>query len=518
MVEAGYYGQVSISVTNVKNVPNYASGLPMFLTIPYGLSTFSDFTISFFIIENIVSNPFTFAPTSLKFTKGVNSQAFIIINSGNLTIGQTYHVNFTIKGTDASAYSLPSSFAFSVGSPYPSAPTIKSIYFNTTSQTTLTGTIKASSGGIITWALAPTSLFSQNTLYQSYDYIASITYPIIGTATTSQLTLSQQISNFRNLTDSYLAQNTSYTNYTYYLIALAGSTIYTCQEYLSDNQINTKTFDWLIANTSYSIYIWLDNYSGLKATSYTTGSTADLSPASIVSVTFSETQPTTTQSTLYEAISLISGIPTNRMSKYGQGWGRRLDGTSATIIVSPSYTSSVSPTTALASVSSSLTATLISLGVSTSGALLNARNSNSVDFPTPYFTTSFLFQKNFLYFNSTPGINGFIYYVVEYEYSSSQSLTGAQIIQGLGRNGKQAFMAGSTQTTANQIVQITWNFENVKSLGNFVISCNICNQKTPIPQCLSDSGIASFKFVWNNGTSDGIFIGLGIFGMFWLVF
>jgi hypothetical protein len=72
--------------------------------------------------------------------------------------------------------------------------------------------------------------------------------------------------------------------------------------------------NFLAGGTNYTLFVWLDNYSGLLATKSASGKTPDIPPPAIVSITSSRAPTASEKTYIIGAISILTGFPTSRIT------------------------------------------------------------------------------------------------------------------------------------------------------------------------------------------------------------
>lgn len=500
---------VQIFASTPSNVPNYGKSLPVTVSIdPF--TTFSDFTITLSLQQVIPSNPISFYPSTLIYKPKLKSASFSISNSGNLTVGTQYNINFNILGTDQNAYKLPSAISFTIGPSISNSVNISSLVLTHISPTQMYANLVTNASCIITWALVTETFLLKNRLFRDYNMVANLTYPLAGAALSVQTSLSDQVAAYNNKINLASQVNTDSVSYTKAIKKIVDSTFFTSQTFFNLGQNNLTYFDYLVAGTRYCMIVWADNYSGNIIRLQTNHSTSAPPQPAICTFGFNEVQPSSTLQILITVLAQLTGLNLN--SFYAINSHSRRLGTTYTLGVSTSIVAGTDPSVTLASISSStLGSSLISNGVNTTGVNYTSRTSTASDFPnntyiSQYFTTS----TSTILFNFTPAYDGVIYCIEEYNPSSSSAPTSVNVQEGYSRDGTAAYNSSNYYVSSNVSSNISWNFINNTNYGRYYITCDLCNNLQPVPKCQNDTSLNTITFGWNGISSQSFILASSI--------
>ena len=497
-------GLVSITRAGGSDVAPLGTSLPHTLTIANGLSVFSSLKVTPYISVGD-SSSFTFNPPTLTFTPGVNSLSFVVVTTlANSTA--TYTLSFNNSGSDAAAYNSISKTTFKVQKPNSYAASISALVLTVVDSVTFTASINANTTGVLTWALATPSQFTSNSVLQSYTSLSAVVAPLYGTPTASQYTLAQQVESYKKSIQAIKDSGADSTSQTISLLNLVDTVYFASQTNLAvaNSLINIgSTLNFLAGGTKYTLFVWLDNYSGLLGTKSASGKTPDIPPPAIVSITSSRAPTASEKTYIIGAISILTGFPTSRITPYVGASRRRLDITTSFVVAgdpvsSVDVVSLVSGVVTVSSLTSTFTQNYPATDLTVTG--VSAIAAVGANFPAPAWTgflsLSYSYYK--VYLNATSAISGTIYCVTEFTPSNSSTITATQVFRGLSRSGSSAYTFVNTTVTNGTYVSFLINtYSSSSTYGSYVTTCNLCNYYVPVPQCLADNVLVQIRYYYS---------------------
>ena len=295
-----------------------------------------------------------------------------------------------------------------------------------------------------------------------------------------------------------------WNEYTRNILIFANTTYFTGVALIEPNgSRNLYSFASLIANTSYSLYAWADNFSGKTiAAANTTKSTLPLQAPAIIMLTYSSALISSNIDLINKGIALAFGADPLRVISFG-GISRRLGGTSSSLYISNPLSTENPFTTANAINVGTLTTTINEAGLNLTVINKNINQGIDSQFSTAGLVGTFNTSGNsILYVNFTTGGLGLVCCILEYNLTTNNNLNSYDVLFGYDRDGLNAFWHTCISEPGSYNDNILWDFSKLyANMGNYIVTCTACNNYPLLPQCIADSQMITYTYNWKNLTT-----------------
>ncbi|OMJ88759.1 hypothetical protein SteCoe_9221 [Stentor coeruleus] len=411
LVEVNYKYSASIVAETISNLPNNGRTFPVLLSISGDY-----FPVKDLIVKLTLSNPkqsITLSTSSINFDSTTNSAYFHIINTGVIETKTTYQVLYEIIPSNPS-FTIQSESLFTIDELYATQTTITSLNLTSYNSTSIHATIDLSTPSILTWVIGHTNFLSENDIYNNYDNLTLLVFPLEIDASDSQQTISEQLSEYQG--NLYIEKSSDYENYESYtkkILVLSKNFVVIGCSYHNEGISTIFESNVMAPGQEYMIRVWADNYSGTLSFIEKTGMTESLPLVIKGNVTFENSNDLIAMDTLYNVIAVIAGIDPLRIVLYDYSLGRRLDKYVTEFFILSNPFDSNETLAIYESVNLNLVNTLKKLGVSTSDITFLADFITPDECGSPKFKTSnFYSGQTNVTLNFTTTIDGYIYCII----------------------------------------------------------------------------------------------------------
>ncbi|OMJ76134.1 hypothetical protein SteCoe_24538 [Stentor coeruleus] len=463
------------------------------LPIKISLGDYSTFSSFQFRLENL-EKALVFKPDDIIEFKAGEYYKYFTISVPDQE-GE-YQINFQLTGDDKDAFVPPSNLNITVGAVNDVDLKIINININPEGVSEATINIELSTQAEIAWVLGPSRLLKAYPDLITYKNASAYFYPLIGTPTSLQKTIANQINRFNTALNSYSSLG-SYVNYTSDILNHARSSIF--YHYTVADQQYSETLEAFVYEIEYTLVVWAFNTKSTTTATFVYSHTS-LPPPIILSLSFTSPLNTTEISLLINSLSDLTGILKNRFNHYTNNNFRRRLSTTTDIII---YSSPRSFYTAqkiyemidmynlqIVLSDNNIEKSIISMSYS--------ELSKNNDIPSVISKEIEVPKDVQVIVSIEIDKNGIICCVVEKEPQKNLSLTAEDIYLGYGRDGKQAQMHKCAKMAMNITNIQTWDFTEDFDFARYTLTCTACNTYPVTPQCEStDSGTFSFALKWD---------------------
>lgn len=493
LVEVNYKYLASIVVEPISNLPNNGQTFPILLTIEGGCFPVKDLTIKLTLSDS--NQKISLSTSSIILDSTTNSAYFYIKSTGTIETLGTYKILYELTSLHPS-FTIQSESSFTINDLYSTAVSITSLNLTSYNSTSIQATIDLSTPSILTWVIGHTIALSENDIYNNYDNITSLVFPLEGDPSDSQQTISEQLSEYQD--KLYMEKSSQYESYEIYtkkILLLSRDFIVVGCSYHDEGISKIFESNVIAPGQEYIIRVWADNYSGKIVFKESKGKTENLPSAVKGNVIFEDSNDLIAMETLYNAIAIIAGIDPLRIVIYDYNLERRLDEYSTEFFILSNPFDATNTIDMFEKVDSDLVGILKKLGISTSDVHFEAKSTTPDDYESPKFNTSnFYSGETNVTLNFTTNIDGHVYCIIEDDDTySEKDLSDENILLGIDRNELPAFEIMDNRTYKMQQDEIRY-WKNTNFSGYFYVTCTLCNIYPVVPNCLDKENRLIYKF------------------------
>ncbi|OMJ89275.1 hypothetical protein SteCoe_8572 [Stentor coeruleus] len=486
---------VSVTTSEISLVPIGLFSYPIEIFLD-GVSPFSDITIS--LALDTSSTLYSFEPESLTFTSSDFSKSFVIKATSEAVDGTKVTFSYSISGTDKDAFEIDSSASFTIGSINTASAVITSLDLVEDGSNSLDLVINIDTASVVTWALMASNVYDNYDNVTDYDYIMNTAYPLVGDPTDAQVDIYDQTTEFSATLESITGDDWDVISRSITVMSL--QTYFTGQSFVDSGTSTIYSFTSLIASSDYVAVVWADNFSGSDlAYEEAEGTTGDLSPPAIVTLTFDDVIPSGSMSAVNKALALTFKVNSLRVKTFG-GITRRLGSTSSSVLASSVMTPEKPSDVANSVDNDVLLVNLNAQGVVTTGVSLSATDATYETFGTPGFTDPEWNNTDVEFvFSFTADVNGI--FCCGYQVDSNSTYTSSNLVFGINSDGEDiSDSAWCYDASEGESYTFTLFVNETGEVGTFDLACTICNAYPILPECLTDENLEMSSIEWLNET------------------